>query len=232
LTVTSGPNVIYLEWEDLSGEGDPDTGIPDLDYYKIYRKRGNFLVDEYSELNAEGTHLVWELIAEVPASVTTYNDSAVIRGQPYHYAITAVDDGQQNTDGLFPGQQLESSKYANRSEIPAYAFAPGAENTDKIRIVPNPFIAGAIEFNYPGSSKDDLLLVNLPPYCTIRIYTATGDLIKVIEHQSGSADERWDQVTESNQKIASGVYILQVDNAKDIDGNSLPSAIEKFVVVR
>lgn len=232
LTVTSGPNVIYLEWEDLSGEGDPDTGIPDLDYYKIYRKRGNFLVDEYSEINAEGTHLLWELIAEVPASVTTYNDSSVIRGQPYHYAVTAVDDGTQNTDGLFPGQSLESSKYANRSEIPAYAFAPGAENTDKIRIVPNPFIAGAIEFNYPGTGKDDLLLVNLPPYCTIRIYTATGDLIKVIDHQSGSADERWDQVTESNQKIASGVYILQVDNAKDLDGNSLPSAIEKFVVVR
>lgn len=230
LTVTSGPNVIYLEWEDMSGVGDPDTGVPDLDHYRIYRKRGNFLVDEYSELNPNGTHLLWELIAEVPANVTSYIDSTVVRGQPYHYAVTAVDDGTQNF--LFPGQKLESSKYANRSEIPAYAFAPGADNTKNIRVVPNPFIVAAQDFNFPGQYRDDLLFVNLPPYCTIRIYTVTGDLIKTIEHVTGSADERWDQVTAYNQKIASGVYILQVDNAKDLNGNSLPGAIEKFVVVR
>ena len=231
LTVTSGPNVIYLEWEDLSSVGDPDTDIPDLDYYRIYRKKGLFLCDTYNELNPNGQHLTWELIAEVPGDVTSYVDSTVIRGEAYHYAVTAVDDGSQNTTGISPGQPLESSKYANRSEIAAYAFAPGENTAKGVRIVPNPYVARAGEFNF---TEDDnqLLFVNLPAYCTLRIYTATGDLIKTIEHQSGSADEHWDQVTEFNQFIASGVYILQVDNAKDIDENPISGTIEKFVVIR
>jgi len=231
LTVRSGPNVIYLEWEDLSNVGDFDTGVPDLDHYVIYRKQGNFLVDEYNELRADGIHLLWEPIAVVPKTQTSYTDSNVVRGEAYHYAVTAVDDGTQNTDGLFPGQKLESSRYANRSELPAFAFEPGKENARSVRVVPNPYIVRAGEYNFTGEDNR-LLFVNLPAYCTLRIYTVTGDLIKTIEHASGSADESWDQVTNSNQLIASGVYILQVDNARDIKKQPVPGSIEKFIIIR
>ena len=74
--------------------------------------------------------------------------------------------------------------------------------------------------------------MNLPPYRDVRIYTVTGDLIKTIHHESGSADESWDQVTETNQIVASGVYILQVDKAQDINKKPVKGAIEKFVIVR
>ena len=231
LTVESGPSVVYLKWQDLSGEGDLDTGVPDLDHYNIYRKRGAFLADTYDELNPEGTHLVWEKIAQVPKNVTNYIDSTVIRGEPYHYAVTAVDDGTQNTDGLFPGQKLESSIYTNRSQIAARAFAPGEPTANKVRIVPNPYLTKARDYNFTVS-EEMVLFVNLPPYCTLRLYTVAGDLIKTIDHQTGSADERWDLVTDSNQLIASGVYILQVDNAKNIEKKPIPGSIEKFVVVR
>ena len=231
LTVESGPNVIYLKWQDLSGEGDPDTGVPDLDHYNIYRKLGAFLSDTYNELNPEGTHLVWEKIAEVPKNVTSYTDSNVVRGQPYHYAVTAVDDGTQNADGLYPGQKLESSIYTNRSQIAAYSFAPGSPTTSEVRIVPNPFIVKARDYNYTDV-PEVVHFFNLPPYCTLRLYTVAGDLIKTIEHQTGSADEKWDLVTQSNQLVASGVYILQVDNAKNLEKEPIPGSIEKFVVVR
>ncbi|MEJ2635608.1 MAG: hypothetical protein P8184_09980 [Calditrichia bacterium] len=231
LTVESGPNEIYLKWQDMSGVGDPDTGVPDLDHYNVYRKRGAFLVDTYNELNANGTHLLWEKIAEVPKNVTTYTDSTVVRGEPYHYAVTAVDNGSQNTDGLFPDQKLESSKYANRSQIAAYAFAPGEPTAEKVRIVPNPYLTKAGAYNFT-ENVDKILFVNLPPYCTLRIYTAAGDLIKTIDHATGSADESWDLVTESNQLVASGVYILQVDGARNLDKKPIPGSIEKFVVVR
>jgi hypothetical protein len=231
LTVTSGPNRIDLEWEDLSGTGDFDTGVADLDHYVIYRKQGNYLVDEYNELRADGIHYLWEPIATVPAEQTSYTDTDVIRGEAYHYAVTAVDDGSQNADGIVPGQKLESSKYANRSEIAAYPFEPGSGDARAVRIVPNPYLVRAGEFNFTGEDNK-LMFVNLPPYCTLRIYTVTGDLIRTIEHTSGSADENWDQVTESNQLIASGVYILQVDNARDINDQPIEGAIEKFVIIR
>jgi hypothetical protein len=231
LTVTSGPNVVYLEWEDMSDVGDPVTGAADLDHYNIYRKRGAFLVDTYDELKDDGTHIVWEKIAEVAGGETKYTDDNVVRGESYHYAVTAVDDGTQNTTGVMPGQKLESSKYANRSQVAAIPFLPGEDNTDAIKVVPNPFIVGGGDFNFTGDDNQ-ILFVNLPPYCTLRIYTATGDLIKTIEHASGSADEIWDQVTESTQYVASGVYILQIANAEDINRNGLPDSNVKFVIIR
>lgn len=221
LTVTSGPNRIDLLWEDLSQVGDFDTGVPDLAGYRIYRKRGNYLVDEDSELNAEGTHLQWQRIAEVPATQTTFTDNDVIRGEAYHYAVTAMDN-----------QGLESSKYANRSELAAIAFEPGKETAANVLIVPNPFLSGAGDFNFSGQRANTILFVNLPPYCTLRIYTVTGDLIKTIEHQSGSADDQWDLITASNQFVASGVYILQVENALNLNREAIGGSIHKFVIVR
>lgn len=220
LNVISGPNRVELEWQDMSTVPDWDSGQPDLAFYRVYRKRGAFLVDTYNEIRPSGEHLRWEMVAEVPSSETSYTDNDVVRGEAYHYAVTAVD-----------AQGLESSKYANRSEIAATAFEPGAASADKVRIVPNPYVRKAEDFNF---TEDDnqLLFVNLPPYCTLRIFTVTGDLVKTIDHQSGSADEKWDQITESNQYVASGVYILQIDDAKNLAGEPLASSIEKFVIIR
>ena len=49
---------------------------------------------------------------------TNYIDTDVTRGVSYYYAVTAMDDGTQNTDGLVPGQRLESSRYVNRTGLP------------------------------------------------------------------------------------------------------------------
>jgi hypothetical protein len=122
--------------------------------------------------------------------------------------------------------------YKNRSIIEAKAFEPGAENTDDILIVPNPFIAGAGDFNFAGTRSNTILFVNLPPICLLSIYTVTGDLIKTISHTSLNADDEWDLITESNQFVASGVYILRISEARTETGQKLPDAIEKFVVVR
>jgi hypothetical protein len=222
LFVTPLPNYVELEWA--------HPAYPNVDHYRVYRKRGEFLVDTHGELRPDGVRRKWELIATVPRGESAYEDYDVVRGEPYYYAVTIVDDGSQNTHGLFPGQKLESSRYSNRSRLSAMTFEPGEPTTDNIRIVPNPYIFRAGEFNFADDNK--LLFVNLPPFCTIRIYNVTGDLIKTIQHTTGRADAAWDQVTEYNQLIASGVYILHVSNARDIDGNPLRDTFEKFVVIR
>jgi hypothetical protein len=235
LIITEGANRISLSWTDLNSR------YPDVDHYRVWRKRGSFLHDTDEELESiirqrsdgklwpDGERRKWEVIATVPSSQITYEDTEVVRGEPYYYGVTVVSTGANNT-GLVPGP-LESSPYTNRSQQPAFSFQPGEGSTSNIRIVPNPFVASAGDFNF-SDETNKLLFVNLPPYAKLRIFNAMGDLVKIIDHSNGSADEAWDQVTDYNQLASSGVYILHVSDARDADQNSLPDAISKFVIVR
>lgn len=234
LTIKEGPGFIELDWTDMLGR------YSHTDHYKVYRKRGSFQMDTEDEIEAilrerggklwpDTERRKWEVIAEVPADQNYYVDENVSRGEPYYYAVTVVDDGSQN-NGIIPGP-LESSPYTNRSRTPAISFEPGEGATDNIRVVPNPYFASAGDYNFSDDSNN-LLIANLPPFATLRIFTAKGDLVKTIEHTSGSADEIWDQVTDYNQLAASGVYILYVSDARDADMNPLPDATVKFVIVR
>jgi hypothetical protein len=235
LTIIEGANRISLEWTDMASRND------NVDSYRIYRKRGTLQNDTDEELEAiirersdgtlwpGGTRRKWEMIAEVPATEVSYVDTDVIRGEPYYYGVTVLDDG--STDQGFASGRLESSRYTNRSNTPAFSFQPGVGATDNIRVVPNPFFASAGDYNF-SDETNKLLFVNLPPYATIRIFTATGNLVKTIEHTNGSADATWDQVTDYNQLAASGVYLMLVTDAKDENGNPLPEALSKFVLVR
>lgn len=235
LTITEGANRINLEWTDLAARHS------NVGSYRIYRKRGTLLNDTDEELEAiirqrsdgllwpDGNRRRWEVIAEVPSSQTTYVDQDVIRGEPYYYAVTVLDDG--STDLGIASGPIESSRFTNRSNQPAFSFEPGVGSTSNIRVVPNPFFASAGDYNF-SDETNKLLFVNLPPYCTIQIFTATGNLVKTIDHTNGSADDFWDQVTDFNQLAASGVYLMHVSNARDENQNPLPDALTKFVIVR
>jgi hypothetical protein len=219
LTVTSGPNEINLTWSDISNVPDPITNVVDFAAYRVYRAIGQ---------RDTSYTMLWEGIAN------SYTDDDVTRGVAYHYFVTALDDGSQNTSGMNPGQPLESSRYLNRTSEPAQAFQPGAGSTNEVVVVPNPHDRSGEAVNYPGdiTQKNKIQFFNLPPVCTIRIYTVTGKLIKTIDHTSGSGDESWDLITSFNQYVASGIYIFRIDDAKTWDGQSLESSFGKFIVIR
>lgn len=229
LEVSDGGGFIKLEWEDLSGTPDPVTGIPDLDHYRIYRKVGAYLINFKEDEFGKGIN--YELIAEVHSTETEYYDTTAVRGESYHYYVTAVDDGSQNISGLIPGAPLESSHFINRTRSGASSFKPAPAHSDSVRIVPNPYVISAGELNYTGDNNK-ILFVNLPAYCTVRIYNTTGDLIRKMEHTSGSGDEAWDLLSQSSQRVVSGVYILHVSNCRTLEGADLPDVVEKFVIVR
>jgi len=90
------------------------------------------------------------------------------------------------------------------------------------------------------SGPDKIMFYNLPPFCTIKIFTERGDLINTIEHNDGSGDEAWDSLTKTRQVVSSGLYIAHFEVTQDyFDSHSQDKifkkgdrAIKKFVVIR
>ncbi|MGE5314886.1 MAG: hypothetical protein ACM3Q4_09355 [Acidobacteriota bacterium] len=233
IAVTSGPDRITVSWTyDPAYYKDANTGVDDWYAWRVYRKRGALLVnDPADQRNADK----WELITEIRDRATmSYVDQTVQRGVDYYYAVTAVDNGTQNDTGIDTGVKLESSRYVTRSLLPAVSFKPGLSESGKVRVVPNPATIAA--GSYKGTagfsgSANKILFVNLPVKCTLRIFTETGDLVRQFEHY-GTADEQWDQRTDNNQFVTSGIYILAVTDAQSLEGAKLDNQFVKFVIVR
>jgi len=230
LTVTSDADQVLLEWSYPSEDHfkDPDTQVDDWYAWRVYRKKGAAFVNSPADDYSGET---WEMIYETTdKSETEYTDTDITRGVSYYYAVTAVDDGSQNTTGLNPGEKLESSRHANRTIEPAIPFKAGLASTDKVRIVPNPATVAAGALAFPGA-PENILFANLPYKCQLHVFTETGDKIMQITHR-GTDQEIWNQRTDANQYVTSGLYILAVTNAKTETGKSLPDQFVKFTLTR
>ncbi len=228
--VVSGPSRITVNWSYPSASyfNDAATGVDDFYAWRVYRKRGALLTNDPLDQNSGAE---WVMIYETTdKSQNSYIDFNVDRGFDYYYAVTAVDNGTQNTNGLHPGEKLESSRYTNMSQLPAVAFEPGLNESDKVRVVPNPatVAAGGV---LTGGSPDKISFFNLPVKCKLHIFTETGDLIRTIDHY-GTADEEWNQRTDEGQYVVSGIYVLAVTECESIDGKPLDNQFIKFVLVR
>ena len=100
-----------------------------------------------------------------------------------------------------PGQALRASITGGTNEL-------ADADLSAIRVVPNPFIA-ANEITR-GNGLQRILFTNLPPQATIRIYTISGNLVRVLEHADGSGTEAWDVRTRFDLLVASGNYYFHV----------------------
>jgi hypothetical protein len=100
------------------------------------------------------------------------------------------------------------------TNTPAYLRRPASESFENLRIVPNPFHikSKSLQFN----AQDRLAFYGIPGFCTIRIYTERGDLVKTIDHQDGSGDELWNSITEARQLVVSGLYIAHFEVTRNI----------------
>ena len=230
--VTSDANRVGVAWSypDNSYYLDPDTQVEDWAAWRIYRKIGAIYVnDPLDKKNNLGA--TWEMIFETADRNTlSYIDNDVTRGVSYYYAVTAIDDGTQNSDGLFPGQALESSRYVNRTTSPAIPFKAGLDRSDEVMVIPNPATINAGALGFPGK-EDQILFANLPYRCRLKIFTETGDLVTIIDH-FGTDQEVWLQRTDANQYVTSGLYILAVTDAKSITGENIADQFIKFTLIR
>ena len=106
------------------------------------------------------------------------------------------------------------------------------EEMDKIKVVPNPYVASAQwEAKNPYSSgrgPRSLHFTHLPNKCTIRIFTVNGELVDVIVHDSpiNEGTEEWKMLTKDNLNVAYGIYVFHVD------APGIGAKIGKFAVIK
>ncbi len=127
-----------------------------------------------------------------------FNDDDVALGFGYTYTVTAVD-GNGGESWL-----------TNRNPEPVTVERSAAETAMDVQVFPNPFR----ERSFPTSDTANLIIFNkLPARATIRIYTASGELIRTLEHDDpNSGQEAWDQLSESRQRAAPGIYFWTVQS--------------------
>jgi hypothetical protein len=215
-----------VTWDDrFDSHRDPDyTGAEaeDLAGYRLYRSH-------YLPIGP------WERIHDIPkqdprffdASTGTYTvlDTVVTQGFSYYYALTAYDTGHDtwppDPSARFPETgnsnrvpPLESSLFANRTDMAFKATIPAAQTLDDVIVVPNPFVARS-GFVNPGDT-DVIQFTNIPSPSTIRIYTISGNLVRTIDHDDGSGIAFWDQATSYGQWVKSGVYIFHVETPEGL----------------
>jgi len=231
--VTSLPDKINIQW-DGTEQGTED--VADFTGYRVYRSIGSPYYSEEQNVVVGN----WERIFECgegtanPEIVHSYDDAGAERGKGYYYYVTAFDDGSDNGPDVYNpqgGKSLESGRFLTMTTRPASLTRNPGVSLDDIRVVPNPYNIGATALNFPGE-PNKLLFTELPPLCTIRIFTQAGDLIKTIEHTDRSGDETWGelneefQATQEGQIVVSGIYIANITTPEGQSKNV------KFVIVR
>jgi hypothetical protein len=219
--VTSGGDRIILNWSD-----NPKTA-PHFNGYRVYRAVGK-------------PDTMYKVIFECNASnaVSIFEDTTPQRGINHFYYVVSKDDGTQND--LQPGVPLESSKFYTMTATPAFLRRPAKNSLDEIVVVPNPYHINAANIQFGINQPDQISFFNLPPKCTIRIFTERGDLVKTLYHTNSSGDESWDSTTEYKQLVVSGLYIAHFEVTEDVVDKNTNQVIvstgdktyRKFIIIR
>jgi hypothetical protein len=97
-----------------------------------------------------------------------------------------------------------------RIDTAAGGIDKGTVDLTQIRVVPNPYIATSAFEQSPLQRQ--LQFINLPPECTIRIYTISGNLVRALEHTPDEGGtENYDLMTSDiDYRLASGNYYYHV----------------------
>lgn len=92
------------------------------------------------------------------------------------------------------------------------------DDLSRVHTVPDPYY---VRSKYEVSTDQKVLkFVGLPQDCIVRIYTASGVLVRVLEHHAGiyssasttqGSERDWDLKNRNNQVVASGVYFWHVE---------------------
>jgi hypothetical protein len=193
---------IALTWPPIEKSYvNPRTGRKDIAEFRVYRATRSFIgpYSWYYSIDPHNPGYIQNNY-EPELGVWKYIDSRIDLGVSYYYAVSSID-----SNGV-------ESWLTNRNETAVRAQSPPASDVANVRVFPNPFreVSG-----FPTAGEENSIVwTNLPAVCTIRIYTASGELIKTINHSSQTVgQEVWDQLTDARQTTAPGIYFWTVESS-------------------
>ena len=210
---SEGHDSLYFETQDWN------VGFEDILSYPAYRES----VDSSDPPPSDTLDRYWDYEYEVE----------VFPSQPIWFAVTAFDVGDPQT-GLKP---LEASRLVNATLVyPVDKWEQVEGENLKVLVYPNPY---RIDGEYSASKYEEggvygkrIRFVNLPPRCTIRIYTLDGDLVRTIDHEEDpnaldATYDEWDLISRNTQAVVSGIYLFSVE-----DWESGENQVGKFVIIK
>ncbi len=122
--------------------------------------------------------------------------------KPYQRYKTSVTSNNSS-----PHYEFDTKNIATQ-----YTKEAAVKGVEKINVVPNPYYGYSPSHDYEGDQIATYVkFTNLPPKCTIRIYTLNGNLVRTIKKDDNLVEARWDLNNNSNVPIASGMYIVHID---------------------
>jgi hypothetical protein len=143
-----------------------------------------------------------------------YTITGLPASMPYYFAVTAFDFGDVSNDFA----SMETSPMDNVTEIWPINYADDVLSKGlKVRTYPNPYFGEDSRETSGASDGDgDIVFADLPPRCTIRIFTVSGDLVRKFSHPGEYSDTdsqlRWDLSNKRDKKVKSGIFIYSVES--------------------
>ncbi|MFQ5607716.1 MAG: hypothetical protein ACE5GA_07195, partial [Candidatus Zixiibacteriota bacterium] len=152
-----------------------------------------------------------------------YTIRGLLPSQKYFASVTAFDYGSQEANLPF----LETNPVTSAIEM--FALDRVEQNAPEgldVIVYPNPYRGDGSyrRLGFEGRGDEDLPdervravnFINLPPQCTIFIYSLDGDLIHRLDHDQlpdspTAMHEKWDLITRNTQLAVSGIYYWVVE---------------------
>lgn len=264
--IVPGNGKIEVYWDNSAESSiDPISKKMDFEGYRIYRsnpgddQKSNLLdqANLIAQFDKPGNNIGYNNgfdAVKLPEAVYFDADTIpysykmtfdnLLNGWQYLVLVTAFDHG----DEALNIPPLESSYIAN-----AYRIWPGTPVNDADTaapgVYPNPY---RLQAAWDGSSSrtHKLYFYDLPKHCLITVYTSSGDVVAVLNHDAdyytgddiqwydhfgGDSNKRrmtggehaWDILTQSKQTITQGLYFFSV---KDLTNGIVKQG--KFVVLK
>lgn len=171
---------------------------------------GHRFIFETSSVPADGTE--WTL-RTFYGNLTTRNTQSQ-PDDPGGYRLTKDAGSGWAGEGFTVRRPMLIPGLTFHYDIASSGLATGPAELEAVHTVPDPYFFLS-EFDGGGPNKL-LVFVNLPPRATIRIYSLTGILVDVIDHDDPTAGGRapWDLRNRGGRFAASGVYFFHVVTPK------------------